>query len=78
MFNVCSTYLKQSIDKFDEHIKDIGQDTPEALEMESQKTFKEDKAKGFIGREDDLKAIQDYIENDNRPSLGHLRAFRHG
>ena len=63
------TYLKQSVDKFDKHIASIGLDEPEAIEIESQRVFKDDKAKGFVGREDDLEAIQSYIEGNNNQAL---------
>jgi hypothetical protein len=63
------TRLKRSVDDFDKHIASIGLDEPEAIEIESQRVFKEDKAKGFVGREGDLKAIQSYIESDNNQAL---------
>jgi antitoxin component YwqK of YwqJK toxin-antitoxin module/archaellum biogenesis ATPase FlaH len=62
-------YLEQSINDFDKDIKSIGLDSPEAIEIESQRVFKDDKAKGFVGREDDLEAIQSYIEGDNNQAL---------
>ena len=58
--------LRQSIEKFDKDIKSISLDSLQAIEIDSQSAFKDDKAKGFIGREDDLQAIQDYIEDNHQ------------
>ena len=54
-------YLKDSIDDFEAE--------DEYTEKQSQIDFKKIKAKGFVGREDDLKAIQDYINSSNNQAL---------
>ena len=58
------SFLRRSIDSFHKTYKE--QNATELDEqIESQKFFKQTKSSGFVGREDNLKAIQDYITGDS-------------
>jgi hypothetical protein len=58
-------FLQQTIDDFQAE----DNYTTEQLEAYEQERFKNDELKLFIGREKPLKAIQDYINNDNNQAL---------
>ena len=67
------SFLRRSIDSF--HSLYNEQNATELDEqIESQKLFKQTKSSGFVGREDDLKAIQDYIDG-NSDAYNNEQAF---
>jgi hypothetical protein len=59
-----TAFLKSSIDSFHDSYKEQNA-TKLDEQIESQKLFRQTKSKGFVGREDDLQAIQDYISGDS-------------
>ena len=59
-------FLKQRVDR---HIESVEEYKPEELKKQRQQYFLQQKVNNFIGREDELKAIQDYVSGSNTAPL---------